>query len=286
MLHQLFTTLNNELLPIPTELPSRIHKSDSLKAIIFDIYGTLVISGTGDISIAQTIDRESELRKTLTQFSIPLPSAETRLIDSFFEIIQDDHTQSKAAGHPYPEVDILEIWKQFFQTKQLPEQDTPTLKQIAITFECAVNPVWPMPALVETLETLKSKDITLGIVSNAQFYTPIMLEAFTGKSLDQLGFDDSLSIWSYQERLGKPSVELFEKLTAQLATQGITPKQTLYVGNDMLNDIWTAHQAGLKTCLFAGDHRSLRLRKTDDRCKDLQPDFTITDLAQIKEIVF
>jgi len=33
--------------------------------------------------------------------------------------------------------------------------------------------------------------------------------------------------------------------------------KTLYVGNDMLNDIWTATEAGCRTVLFAGDQRSL-----------------------------
>lgn len=41
---------------------------------------------------------------------------------------------------------------------------------------------------------------------------------------------------------------------------GIESSQTLYVGNDMLNDIYPAQQLGLKTAFFAGDQRSLRKR--------------------------
>jgi putative hydrolase of the HAD superfamily len=163
--------------------------------------------------------------------------------------------------------------------------DEETLKFMAIRFECAVNPVWPMPGLESVLESLSKRGMPLGIVSNAQFYTPIMLESFTGKRLSELGFQEDLSVWSYRERLGKPSVELFETLNRSLSSRGIRPEQALYVGNDMLNDIWTASQAGLKTALFAGDQRSLRLRETDDRCQGLEPDVVITELNQLVHIL-
>jgi putative hydrolase of the HAD superfamily len=65
----------------------------------------------------------------------------------------------------------------------------------------------------------------------------------------------------------------------------VSAAETLYVGNDMLNDVWTASQCGLKTALFAGDKRSLRLREDDARCAALQPDVIVTSLSQILDIV-
>ena len=61
--------------------------------------------------------------------------------------------------------------------------------------------------------------------------------------------------------------------------------ETVYVGNDMLNDIYCARQAGCKTVLFAGDQRSLRLRENDERCLAIQPDAVITSLSQLVEII-
>ncbi len=40
-------------------------------------------------------------------------------------------------------------------------------------------------------------------------------------------------------------------------------------------------QLGLKTALFAGDQRSLRLREHDPRCSTLEPDLIITKLSQL-----
>ena len=53
------------------------------------------------------------------------------------------------------------------------------------------------------------------------------------------------------------------------------------MGNDMLNDILPARSVGFRTALFAGDKRSLRLRRDDPRCNNLKPDMILTDLIQL-----
>jgi putative hydrolase of the HAD superfamily len=289
MPENLFQTLNSPLAPIPTGMEPRLTKLERIQAVVFDIYGTLVVSGTGDISIAQTIDKENELRSILDTAGIPV-KPEVNLTKRFYDLIQTDHATSKAKGILYPEVEILEIWQRLFRglqtdglTNRIPGQKE--ISDIAIRFECAVNPVWPMPGMSELLQSLKNRGIKTGIVSNAQFYTPIMMESFTGKKLSDLGFTKDLCIWSYKEGLGKPSLALFEKLKRSLSNYGVAARNTLYLGNDMLNDIWTASQAGLRTALFAGDKRSLRLRDRDDRCKNLIPDAVLTALHQLENLL-
>ncbi len=53
----------------------------------------------------------------------------------------------------------------------------------------------------------------------------------------------------------------------------------------MLNDIYPAKKAGFNTALFAGDTRSLRLRKDVAECKTLSPDIVITDLIQLLDYI-
>ena len=68
---------------------------------------------------------------------------------------------------------------------------------------------------------------------------------------------------------------------------GIDANDVVYVGNDMLNDISTARHLGLQTVLFAGDRRSLRLRKEENRqLQTCQPDAIITKLRELLQIVF
>jgi putative hydrolase of the HAD superfamily len=127
--------------------------------------------------------------------------------------------------------------------------------------------------------------LAVGIVSNAQFYTPLVLEHLLKRDLKSLGISPEMQVYSYRLGHAKPSPMLFDAARRSLATLDISPRQTLYVGNDMLNDVWAARQAGLQTALFAGDARSLRRRSDDPRCRDLEPDLVITDLGQLAALL-
>ena len=47
-----------------------------------------------------------------------------------------------------------------------------------IVFELLSNRVYPMPGMKEILLWIKAKGIPMGIVSNAQFYTPVIMNYF------------------------------------------------------------------------------------------------------------
>ncbi len=74
---------------------------------------------------------------------------------------------------------------------------------------------------------------------------------------------------------------LYQKLSNSLSKIPLQPQEVLFIGNDMLNDIYGAQQMGFKTVLFAGDQRSLRWRKDHQLTQGLKPDFIINDLMQI-----
>ena len=139
-----------------------------------------------------------------------------------------------------------------------------------------------MPGVERCLEFCRNCNIKLGIISNAQFYTPLLFEWYFSKNLSQLGFDEDLIIYSYRHGIAKPSPELFEVAANYLTNLGIEKRNTVYLGNDMLKDIFPARQIGFQTALFAGDSRSLRLRDDNIRCKNLKPDMVITELVQIE----
>ena len=70
---------------------------------------------------------------------------------------------------------------------------------------------------------LHAGGLRTGIVSNAQFYTPLILEALTGRSLDEIGFEEELCSWSYRLRRAKPSPLMFRDPLEILQAQGISP---------------------------------------------------------------
>lgn len=260
--------------PLPAELPPEWEPLVSsglprnIKAVLFDIYGTLFISAAGDISAAVTPGNAPDTTDTGREL------AEMR--DYFRRMVNQYHEKAKAAGIEWPEVAADKIWARYKGTMP-PQWGIPKHgREIALRYELAVNPVYPMPHAPEAINALAARGITLGIISNAQFYTPLLFNAFFNRSPVKLGFDPALLIYSYKEGEAKPSFRLFEKAKKRLANKKTAPEETLYIGNDIQNDIEPAAKAGFITALFAGDRRSLRIRD-----KKTTPDFIINDLQAL-----
>jgi len=156
---------------------------------------------------------------------------------------------------------------------------------IALRFELETNKIWPMAGAKEILDYFSGSGVPLGIVSNAQFYTPLTFRAIFSRSAEELGFDPSLIAYSYLLRRSKPSLEVFTPVLEELERKrGIMAHEVLYVGNDMRNDMYTAQKNGCKTILFAGDQRSLRLRENSPECLGIVPDGVVTSLEQIPSL--
>ena len=263
------------MLPQPTSMTPGGRPRARIRCILFDIYGTLFISGSGDIGVSKKASLQvQKLDHLLRQFNIRKKPRD--LIQELFQAIEDEHRQLRNAGIDYPEIEIDRIWKQILKI-----DDLALARRFAIQYELIVNPVYPMPNLENALAACKQKNIAMGIISNAQFFTPLLFEWFLDAGLERLGFHPDLIFLSYQIRHAKPSTKPFEKAAAAIAARGLKTSSALYVGNDMLNDIYPAKQLGFQTALFAGDARSLRLRTDDSRCRNLSADLILTDLKQL-----
>lgn len=263
------------LRPLPTNIKPGGVLKQKVKCVLFDIYGTLFVSASGDVGIAQKSSQSIwKLQNLLLKYQIRMPAES--LLKDFFDAITNEHQKLKRSGIDCPEIKIEEIWRQVLKI-----DDLKRAKAFAVEFEMMVNPVYPMPNVRETLRGCMQKKLILGIISNAQFYTPLLFEWFFDTDLITLGFDPELIFFSYRQKRAKPSQFLFELAVEQLTIKRIPRQAVLYLGNDMLNDIYPAHSVGFNTALFAGDARSLRLRENDPRCRNVTPDLLITDLIQI-----
>lgn len=241
------------LSPIPTDLCPRLDSPGRIRGVLFDLYGTVFVSGAGEIGSALDGTLAAELRHAIVR----------------------RHAAARQSGMDYPEVDIRDVWQEI-----CPDANP---EEAAMEYEWQVNPAWPMPGVVEVLPGLTSSGRALGIVSNAQFYTAPMFPALMGKTLDAMGFDPRACVWSFEEKQAKPARHLYEKAIRPWLRMGWDPGEILMVGNDMRNDILAAAECGLKTALFAGDARSLRLRDRDPA--DTPPDVILTDIRQLLTIL-
>lgn len=277
--------------PLPTGIAPDVRPLAGIRAVLFDIYGTLVISASGDISLAQNQNREEALREAMAVVGIDPGESKTPLTPLLHKAIIDAQDIRRAEGVEFPEVEIREVWDSVLNRLRkegvLPSVSLTAERRdaLAIEYECRVNPVWPMPGLKQTLATLRGRGLLFGIVSNAQFYTPLMMEAFLGAPLHDFGFAPELCVYSHAEREGKPSPRLHEKLAKRLLDRGLTPEECLYIGNDQRNDIMPAQRTGFRTALFAGDNRSLRLRANDPRCAAIRPDRVLHGLPQLCDML-
>ena len=266
------------LLPLPTGLAPGGRIRGTIRAVLFDIYGTLFVSGSGDIGVAQDRFRQSAALDALcARYRISWSSPQ--MARNLFAAIKREHTRKKERGIDHPEVNIDQIWQEILGWPRMAR-----VRRLAEAYECIVNPTYPMPGLDQVLRTLRSRGILMGIISNAQFFTRHLFTTFLGATPDQLGFASDLSLYSYKFGCAKPSMTLFDHARRRLRDRKVSPESVLYVGNDMRNDIQPARQAGFKTALFAGDRRSLRQRSDDPNVQGTIPDLIITDLRQLLRV--
>ncbi|MFT3991268.1 MAG: HAD family hydrolase [Luteolibacter sp.] len=227
------------------------------RAVLFDLYGTLLIAPAGGVKPDPAAD--PLLREILRNSGHTPPESPST---SLHQAVLKHHAAAKT---PHPEIDLRELWQEILGTHA-------DLTDLVLVIEAAWHPATLMPFAAKTLRSLATNGLPLGIISNAQI-----------NSLPSLGplaelFTPDLSIFSYQHRIAKPAPALFQLTADRLAARGISPTETLYIGNDPLQDIQPAAAIGFKTALFTGHPDSLR----PGTC---EPDFRITSLDQLAEII-
>ena len=276
--------------PVTIDHPIRLDTLRGIRCVAFDFYGTMFMSGVGDIGIDEKQEAESEqfFREALqsTVSAVSDPEAGSAGLAIFEETIQTHIDTARAKGIDHPEPDIIKVWQQVLNELAVQDCiegtiDRTTAMRFGVEFEFRINTIWPYPGLTDTLRALLDRELTLGIISNSQYYTPLAFEAFLGRSPADYGFDPTLLVWSFEKGVKKPSPALYRSFIEALPPE-ILPEHVLYVGNDIQKDMQPAHDLGMKTALFVGDERSIRHESDEIETTDY-PDLIIDDLSQITE---
>jgi len=277
---------------IKTNIRPRLIRIHDIKVLLCDVYGTAITSkssGLGDLEKDKKILKA--FKKTIQEFKFTRylinskKSPDKLLKESFLKGIRIAHARK---GGKYPEVKIELIWKAII--KELIDKGYSYDRKVygnlhdfsfkvAYFYDYVIEKNMFYDNVLTTLTKLKQRKIKLGIVSNAQFYTPITLEILFrkhGKGLFDL-FDKNNCSFSYMVGEGKPSQKMFKKNLERL--KNIQKSQILYIGNDLTKDVESAKKLGLKTALFAGDKGSLKLNAK------VEPDVIITDWKQLISII-
>ncbi len=249
----------------PAGMAPKLPRLEGIRAVVFDLYGTLLISDAGGERSGPEPDPEG------------MPG----LGDGLGKTIALHHERRRAEGVAFPEVEIREVWAEAMAAGGFPVPMREELERMILEHECRVHPVWPMPGAIELLGELRERGMVMGIISNAQFYTLPVMEGLFGAGLDDLGFHPDLRVFSFEEGEGKPSLRLFEKLRDRAAALGIAASEIFYLGNDWKKDVLPARAVGFRAALFAGDVRSLRLGGVGECEAWATTDAVITGLQQV-----
>ncbi|MBD3421547.1 MAG: HAD hydrolase-like protein [Chitinivibrionales bacterium] len=291
----------------PAVYPGKTTKLFDIQAVIFDIYGTLVhywkhSFADGDLKSAslleafgKTIDRFA-MRDTLLKMNTE-HDPETTLKDLYHGLIALNHQKAIKKGVLFPEVKIEEVWQVivlmlrrngYHKPGNIAGEDSDLAKCLAFFYNFHALGRGLFPDVVDALQKLKSMNIKLGIVSNAQFYSPLDLTLFIrDQSKDRYDdylelFSPDLCVFSFEEGMSKPNQRLFRKLYNALYELHILPQQTVFVGNDLAADIQAAQQAGMNAALFTGNKHSTFMHELCDR---VIPDITFDTWADFPSLV-
>jgi putative hydrolase of the HAD superfamily len=295
---------NRTLNPVPMEaLTEKIH---DVRAVICDVYGTLINYWKPGFEDNHTREKLllSAFRQIIDRFKIeqyllemsPHDPAEKTLSDLYNGVISLNHQNASKRGVLYPEVRIEKVWELILMMLKrhgyqpehyfkMEASDIP--RSFAYTYNFLSLGRELYPGVVEALQQLKSNNIVVGILSNAQFYTPIDLtlmlrDQSNQKIEDYLElFEIDLTFYSYEYGFSKPNQLLFRRLFDALYEYNILPSQTVMVGNDLFIDIAPAKAAGMKTALFAGDEFSFFTHNEED----VVPDIVINQWTELPQKV-
>src|SRR5258708_2153861 len=207
------------------------------KVIFWDVYGTLVMAQRGNLD--SLVQREAELRtvfeRTVKNFGLDVPPE--RLHELFLRGIRAEREARVAQGIAYPEVRIDEIW--FKLLEKFRPEDPPTInfaREVSLFFQRQANPTQLQPHAFDVLTALKQRGVRHGIVSNAQFYTPIELslllrdESACAICTYESIFDPLLVFFSFDLGVAKPDLALFRRAVEALTRADVMPDDCVFVG--------------------------------------------------------
>lgn len=232
------------------------------KAVLFDLYGTLI-----DIL---TDEYRPELWEALSRFLRyeGLRVEGEKLKEAYFSSVQSSQEQS---AEEHPEIDVEAIFREILRSLGRPlrsrHRSHAHLSTTVTKLFRALSIVkfGPYPDALDALKTLKPA-FKLGLISNAQ-------RLFLETEMEWAGLSplfDALVV-SSDHGVTKPDGRLFSEAVRSL---GVSPQEAIYVGDNAFRDVCGAHKAGIYSVL-------LKRGEYKQHHRDCEPDATFDSLEEM-----
>ncbi len=205
------------------------------KAIIFDLYGTLLDIHTDE---SQMFLWEKMAYLYGTRGAHYTADALKESYQSQVELLLD---KRRAKGIDFPDIDLLKVFKHLYKAKHAKVTKQGLYETAKFFRMLSLYYVRPYQGAVELLDFLKASDYKVLLLSNAQ-------ESFTKDELEATGIKKAFDgiYLSSQYKVAKPSQAFFQVL---LDREKLLPSECLFIGNDHTTDIEGANQMGM-ACVY------------------------------------
>ena len=195
------------------------------KAIIFDLYGTLVENFS-----SHAYDQvQEQMAKTL---DIPYPK--------FRRVMLETINDKSSGGYHAVEDNILEICRRL----SVKVNTTQIEQVVTLHYEFSESTLVIEPKVLAALNTLKSDGLLLGLITNCR---PPIPSAFSRSSLAQY---IDVPVFSCEERIRKPARRIYQIACERLKVQ---PQECLYVGDGSGEELTGASAVGMLPILKRAD---------------------------------
>jgi len=281
-----------------------IVKLNGLKAILWNVYGTLLAIPTGDLVFEHPhpIVMDVALDKTVHEFNMwnsmsrkPGQPAEYMKHLYMQELLQH---KAFAGSERYPEIHVEKIWeallKKLFQKEykfdaaffgSLNEYS----KKVAYFFHASLQATSLEPEAELALKLAADLGLQQGLLADGQYFTVLQLARALKARDATLNLDRALPtglrILSCEVKARKPSDTIFRRAVTALAAIGIKAEETLHIGSKLSRDIAPAKRAGMRTALYTGDKASLEAPQELLKDPAHRPDVMLTELGQLVQVI-
>src|SRR5881397_1025540 len=211
------------------------------RALISDIYNTLLEIGPPPADAA-------ERWKSLWENILADPARLT--LEEFAaaceKIIAREHDSAIRVGVQNPEIYWPAVSREALpELARLAERES---DEFLYQHAQLQRTVCLMPGAGEVLGKLVETKVLLGLASNCQPYTLRELDdALATAKLSRAVFKPELCFFSFAAGFSKPNPHAFRLLRVRLQARGISPADTLFVGDRLVNDLEPARSHGFQT---------------------------------------
>jgi FMN phosphatase YigB (HAD superfamily) len=276
-----------------------------VRVVTWSIYGTLLAISGGELYLEHPnkFVMDVALDKTIQEFKMwgsmsRKPGQPADYLAQIYGKLLLEQRSLASGSERYPEVQVDRLWEAFI--KKLLQKDyafdagfygslNEFSRKVGYFFHASLQGTACYPDSADALKLVKEAGLLQGLLSDAQYFTPLQLERAFGKQAPELKLDDvidpELRSYSYEVRSRKPSERLFRYLVSLLAQRGISADQVLHIGSRIAQDVVPARRVGMKAGLFAGDRASLQATPEQLKEPASRPDVLLTKLTQIADVV-